>query len=197
MFINDLVCEGCGDCSKKSNCISIEPLETEFGRKRVINQSSCNKDYSCREGFCPSFVTVENAEVKSTEASAFPHDLYAKLPEPDVTLPDRAYNLLVTGIGGTGVVTVGAVLGMAAHLEGKGASILDSIGLAQKNGSVLSHIRLTPSPDKQYAARVPLASADALIGCDIVTAVGKEAMNTIRRDHTRAAINSHVAPTAN
>ena len=197
MFINDLVCEGCGDCSKKSNCISIEPLETEFGRKRVINQSSCNKDYSCQEGFCPSFVTVENAHIKKKEASAFPHDLYAKLPEPDASLPDCTYNLLVTGIGGTGVVTVGAVLGMAAHLEGKGASILDSIGLAQKNGSVLSHIRLTAKPEQLYSARVPLASADGLIGCDIVTAVGKEAMNTLRHDHTRAVINDHVAPTAN
>ncbi len=197
MFINDLVCEGCGDCSKKSNCISIEPQETEFGRKRVINQSSCNKDYSCQEGFCPSFVTVENAEIKKQEASAFPQDLYAKLPEPDTALPNRTYNLLVTGIGGTGVVTVGAVLGMAAHLEGKGASILDSIGLAQKNGSVLSHIRLTANPAGLYAARVPLASADGLIGCDIVTAVGKEAMNALRRDHTRAVINNHMAPTAN
>jgi indolepyruvate ferredoxin oxidoreductase len=197
MFINDLVCEGCGDCSKKSNCISIEPLETEFGRKRIINQSSCNKDYSCKEGFCPSFVTVQNAQIKKQEASVFPHDLYEKLPEPATTLPDRTYNLLVTGIGGTGVVTVGAVLGMAAHLEGKGASILDSIGLAQKNGSVLSHIRLTAKPEQLYSARLPLASADGLIGCDIVTAVGKEAMNAMRRNHTRAVINDQMAPTAN
>lgn len=196
MFINDLVCEGCGDCSKKSNCISIEPKETEFGRKRVINQSSCNKDYTCKEGFCPSFVTVENAHVKKKEASAFPQDLYEKLPEPDTHLPDRTYNLLVTGIGGTGVVTVGAVLGMAAHLEGKGATILDSIGLAQKNGSVLSHIRISADPERLYSSRVPLASADGLIACDIVTAVGKEAMNAMRRDHTRAAINDHMAPTA-
>jgi len=197
MFINDLVCEGCGDCSKKSNCVSIEPLETEFGRKRVINQSSCNKDYTCKEGFCPSFVTVENAEVKRKDASEFPYDLYDKLEEPVTSLGGRTHNLLVTGIGGTGVVTVGAVLGMAAHLEGKGASILDSIGLAQKNGSVLSHIRIAPSPEHLHAARVPLASADAVIGCDIVTAVGKEAMNTLRRNHTRAVINDHIAPTAN
>ncbi|HCX13751.1 MAG TPA: indolepyruvate ferredoxin oxidoreductase family protein [Rhodospirillaceae bacterium] len=197
MFINELVCEGCGDCSKKSNCISIEPQETEFGRKRKINQSSCNKDYTCKEGFCPSFVTVENAEIRKQEASAFPQDLYAQLPEPDTTLPNRTYNLLVTGIGGTGVVTVGAVLGMAAHLEGKGASILDSIGLAQKNGSVLSHIRLTAKPSELYSARVPLASADGLIGCDIATAVGKEATNALCRDHTRAVINNHMAPTAN
>jgi indolepyruvate ferredoxin oxidoreductase len=196
MFINDLVCEGCGDCSKKSNCISVEPKETEFGRKRVINQSSCNKDYTCKEGFCPSFVTVENAHIKKKEASAFPQDLYGKLPEPETSLPDRTYNLLVTGIGGTGVVTVGAVLGMAAHLEGKGASILDSIGLAQKNGSVLSHIRLSAKAEQLHSARVPLASADGLIGCDIVTAVGKEAMNAMRRDHTRAVINDHMAPTA-
>ena len=195
MFINDLVCEGCGDCSKKSNCISVEPLETEFGRKRVINQSSCNKDYTCKEGFCPSFVTVENAHIKKKEASAFPHDLYEKLPEPDTTLEDRIHNLLVTGIGGTGVVTVGAVLGMAAHLEGKGATILDSVGLAQKNGSVLSHIRLSGTQHNLHSSRVPAASADGLIACDIVTAVGKDAMSTLLHNHTQAVINDHMAPT--
>jgi indolepyruvate ferredoxin oxidoreductase len=197
MFINDLVCEGCGDCSKKSNCVSIEPLETEFGRKRAINQSSCNKDYTCKEGFCPSFVTVENAVIRKQENSAFPKDYYATLPEPRAELPeDRAYNLLVTGIGGTGVVTVGAVLGMAAHLEGKGCSILDSVGLAQKNGSVVSHIRLAQSQSEIFSAKIPLASTDCLLACDIVTGVGKEATQTLSTTHTRAVINEHVAPTA-
>ena len=173
MFINEAVCEGCGDCSRASNCISVEPLETELGRKRQINQSSCNKDYSCNEGFCPSFVTVEDAVLRKREASDYPA-AYAGLPEPEPRSPDGVGNIVVTGIGGTGVVTVGALLGMAAHLEGKGASVLDSIGLAQKNGAVVSYIRVAPSPDDVHSARIPIGQADCLIACDVVVAAGKE-----------------------
>ena len=144
VVINELVCEGCGDCGVKSNCVSVAPVETEFGRKRTIDQSSCNKDYSCVKGFCPSFVTVEGGSLrkpKKAEAGEFP-------PLPDPTLPatTEPYGILVTGIGGTGVVTIGALLGMAAHLEGKGCSVLDMTGLAQKNGAVVSHVRIADTP---------------------------------------------------
>src|SRR6185436_5419174 len=144
-----------------------------------------------------SFVTVENAHVRKRSASAFPHDLYAKLPEPNAVLPDRTYNVLVTGIGGTGVVTVGAVVGMAAHVEGKACAILDSTGLAQKNGSVLSHLRIAKTPDNLFSSKIPVGQADALLACDMVTAVNKEAMSTLGKDRTRAVINEHVTPTAN
>ncbi len=194
MFINEAVCEGCGDCSKKSNCISIEPLETEFGRKRQINQSSCNKDYSCDNGFCPSFVTVNNAVLRKRQASGYP-DGYAALPEPTIAVLNHPHNIVVTGIGGTGVVTVGALLGMAAHIEGKGCSVLDSIGLAQKNGAVVSYVRVAASSDELHTARIPVASADTLLACDIIVAAGQEALSTVRPG-TKALLNSHVAPTA-
>lgn len=194
MFINDLVCEGCGDCGVKSNCVSIEPLETPFGRKRAINQSSCNKDYSCKEGFCPSFVTVENARPRRRAAAKPPEELRARVSDPGASIGERPHNLLITGIGGTGVVTIGALIGMAAHLDGKSASVLDSIGLAQKNGSVVSYIRLSDRDDALHSARVPKHDADAMIACDLVVAADREVMNAIKPQHTRAVINTHIAP---
>jgi indolepyruvate ferredoxin oxidoreductase len=196
LFINDLVCEGCGDCSVQSNCISVEPVETEFGRKRHINQSSCNKDYSCKSGFCPSFVTVEGGRLRKHKAQENVADLVAKLPEPPVPNLDKPFNLVVTGIGGTGVITVGALLGMAAHIEGKGSSVLDSIGLAQKNGSVLSYVRVAKTPDDLTTARIPVGATDCLIACDMVVAANQEAMVAVSKGRTRGVVNGNVTPTA-
>ena len=199
VIINELVCEGCGDCSVKSNCVSVEPLETEYGRKRQINQSACNKDFSCIKGFCPSFVTVSGARPRAAKAAAS-GDLeqrLADLPAPQtVAVDERPFNLVVTGIGGTGVITVGALLGMAAHLEGKGVTVLDFTGLAQKNGAVLSHVRIGASPEALHAPRVGDGAADLLLGCDMVVAAGEEAMRKIEPGSTAAIVNSHVAPTA-
>jgi indolepyruvate ferredoxin oxidoreductase len=196
LFINDLVCEGCGDCSDQSNCISVEPLETEFGRKRHINQSSCNKDYSCKSGFCPSFVTVEGGKLKKHKAQENVADLVKTLPEPPAASLAKPYNLVVTGIGGTGVITVGALLGMAAHIEGKGCSVLDSIGLAQKNGSVLSYVRVGATPEALTTARIPLGATDCLIACDMVVAAGPESMVAVAKGRTRGVVNGNVTPTA-
>jgi indolepyruvate ferredoxin oxidoreductase len=196
VFINELVCEGCGDCGVKSNCVSVEPLETEFGRKRVINQSSCNKDYSCVKGFCPSFVTVEGGRVRRGKALAEGAEQWAPLPEPTLPATDRPYGILVTGIGGTGVVTIGALLGMAAHLEGKGVTVLDMTGLAQKNGAVMSHIRIASRPEELYSARIASGEADAVIACDMVVAVGAEAQSKMAAGRTRLAINRSEIPTA-
>ncbi|HZD24743.1 MAG TPA: indolepyruvate ferredoxin oxidoreductase family protein, partial [Alphaproteobacteria bacterium] len=155
IFINDLVCEGCGDCSVQSNCVSVEPLETEFGRKRRINQSTCNKDFSCVKGFCPSFVSVSGATPRKAKAGASGADTLdaalESLPEPDVAPSAEPYDILVTGIGGTGVITIGALLGMAAHLEGKGVTVLDSTGISQKNGAVMSHVRIADRPEDLHA----------------------------------------------
>jgi len=192
-FINEAVCEGCGDCGVKSNCVSIIPRETPFGRKRAIDQSSCNKDFSCVNGFCPSFVTVHGGTLhKPAGTSAAPPEL------PDPVLPglDEPYGIVITGIGGTGVVTIGAVLGMAAHLEGKGASVLDQIGLAQKNGAVVSHVRIAESPDAIHAVRIAAGGARLLLGCDIVTAGGPETLAKVRPNYTRAVVNSHATMTA-
>src|SRR2546430_7895455 len=144
VVINELVCEGCGDCGVKSNCVSVAPGETEFGRKRAIDQSSCNKDYSCIKGFCPSFVTVEGGSLRKPQKADAAD--FSRLREPTPAQTTEPYGILVTGIGGTGVVTIGALLGMAAHLEGKGVSVLDMTGLAQKNGSVVSHVRIADRP---------------------------------------------------
>ena len=147
IFINDMVCEGCGDCGVTSNCVSVSPLETEFGRKRFIDQSACNKDYSCVKGFCPSFVNVIGGNVKKNKtAENLPPDLFELLPDPEQPRLDKPYGVLVTGIGGTGVVTIGALIGMAAHIEKKGVSVLDMTGLAQKGGAVISHCLLYTSP---------------------------------------------------
>ncbi|MEP3244699.1 MAG: indolepyruvate ferredoxin oxidoreductase family protein [Sneathiella sp.] len=194
VMINDLVCEGCGDCSVKSNCISVEPLETEFGRKRSINQSSCNKDFSCVKGFCPSFVTIEGGALRKPEKSAM-DDPAAGLPMPTLKEIDQPYRILITGIGGTGVVTIGALLGMAAHLEQKGVTVLDQAGLAQKGGAVTSHIHIAPSPEHINAVRIPAGRADLLIGCDMVVAGSYDSLAKLDKGIAHAVVNSHPAPT--
>ena len=194
-YINDLVCEGCGDCSVESNCLSVEPKETPFGRKRQINLSSCNKDFSCLNGFCPSFVTVEGATRRKKSASEIDAvGRAATLPLPAPATLDRPYDLLVTGVGGTGVITVGALIGMAAHLERRGVSVLDFTGFAQKFGPVLSFIRLASSPDALHQVRIDQGAADALIGCDLVVSSSPKASGTYRRG-TRAAVNTAEMPT--
>jgi indolepyruvate ferredoxin oxidoreductase len=195
LFINARVCEGCGDCGVASNCLSLTPLETDYGRKRAIDQSSCNKDFSCVKGFCPSFVTVHGAKIRRSKAGSEADALLAALPEP-VALPglDRPWNILVTGIGGTGVVTIGALLGMAAHLEGKGVTVLDQTGLAQKGGAVLSHVRIAATPAALHAARIPPGEGDLVLGCDLAVSAGPEAMARMRAGRTRAFVNVHGAP---
>ncbi|MDE2429703.1 MAG: 2-oxoacid:acceptor oxidoreductase family protein, partial [Burkholderiales bacterium] len=195
MFINEAVCEGCGDCGVQSNCTSILPLETEFGRKRAIDQSSCNKDYSCVKGFCPSFVTVEGGKLRKSKTGTARTDDFGSLPEPRLPACDSAYNILLNGIGGTGVITVGALLGMAAHLEGKGASVLDMTGMSQKNGSVTSHIRIVNQGAKLRAQRISTGEADLVLGCDILTAGAHDAISKMRSGRTRAVINTHEQPT--
>lgn len=199
IFINELVCEGCGDCSVQSNCLSIVPIETEFGRKRKIDQSSCNKDYSCVKGFCPSFVSVEGGELKKPELRKIDGDLRAllgNLPPPETPIIDQAYDLLVAGVGGTGVVTIGAIITMAAHLEGKGASVLDFMGFAQKGGSVLSYVRLGASPDALNQVRIDNGEAEALIACDLVVATDERALKVMQSGRTRAVANIDIMPTA-
>jgi len=199
VVINELVCEGCGDCSVQSNCISIEPVETEFGRKRRINQSSCNKDYSCLKGYCPSFVSVHGGRVRRTAlegADGGGDEIFAGLPEPARADASAPVNVLVTGIGGSGVVTVGALLGMAAHLEGKGCSVLDVTGLAQKNGPVTSHVRIANRPDDLFATRIAAGDADLLLGCDVVVSAGADALSKLAKGRTTAVVNDHVAPTS-
>ena len=195
VVINDLVCEGCGDCSVASNCLSVEPLNTPFGRKRRINQSSCNKDFSCLDGFCPSFVTVEGATRRKKEMAGLDIDaLIADLPAPDLPMLDDPFDLLVTGVGGTGVVTVGQLVTMAAHLEGKGASVLDFTGFAQKFGTVLSYIRIATAPDALNQVRIDDAAADAVIGCDIVVSSAPRA-SAHYRPGTRLVLNRAEMPT--
>jgi indolepyruvate ferredoxin oxidoreductase len=198
IFINPDVCEGCGDCSVQSNCISVQPLETEFGRKRKIDQSTCNKDYSCVNGFCPSFVTVSGAKI-AKRAAADAGDLeqlIAALPEPRTApLDDRGCNILVGGIGGTGVLTIGALLGMAAHLDGKGCTILDMTGMAQKGGSVTSHIRIGADPGTIYTSRLSEGMTDLLIACDMIVGSGPTVLKTVRPARTTAIINTDVSPT--
>ncbi len=197
VFINDLVCEGCGDCSQTSNCVSVQPLETEFGRKRQIDQSNCNKDYSCVEGFCPSFVTVHGGTLKRAETSSVDSgNLFADLPLPPARQLDAPYNILVTGIGGTGVITIGALLGMAAHVDGRGCSALDFTGLAQKNGAVMSHVRIAPAPDDIATVRITSGGADVILGCDIVVSAGATALSRVERGVTRAFVNADLQPTA-
>jgi indolepyruvate ferredoxin oxidoreductase len=209
VVINEAVCEGCGDCSVQSSCVSVEPVETEFGRKRRINQSSCNKDFSCLKGFCPSFVTVEGGALRSgrggggrvAAAQGGPRDPAPDLPDPQqfVGIRDsgnRSYGILVTGVGGTGVVTVGQLLGMAAHLEGKGISVLDMAGLAQKGGAVYSHVQIAERADDLFSTRIATGEADLVLGCDLVVAAGNEALSKMRPGVTRAVVNATVSPTA-
>ena len=198
VFINPDVCEGCGDCSVQSNCISVQPLETEFGRKRKIDQSSCNKDYSCLKGFCPSFVTVVGAKT-ATRTGSNPEglrQLVASLPDPPIAPVDaKGYNILVAGIGGTGVLTIGALVGMAAHLDGKGCTVLDVTGMAQKGGSVTSHIRIGADPHGIFSSRLSEGMTDLLIACDMIVAAGPSTLKTVRPGRTAAVLNTDVSPT--
>ncbi|MCL4682671.1 MAG: indolepyruvate ferredoxin oxidoreductase family protein [Rhodocyclaceae bacterium] len=195
VFINELVCEGCGDCSAKSNCLAVVPVETEFGRKRAIDQSTCNKDYACVSGFCPSIVTVHGGRLRRGQALATTDDAFAGLPAPALPALERPYGILVTGVGGTGVVTIGALIGMAAHLEGKGATVLDMTGLAQKGGAVMSHVRLAERQEQLHAPRLATGEADTLLGCDIVVAVGNDALVKTQTGRTRAIVNTGKAIT--
>lgn len=202
--INPLVCEGCGDCSEQSNCLSVEPLETEFGRKRAINQSTCNKDFSCVKGFCPSFVTVEGGELRKPDARKVPSlNGLPPIPEPVVPDPvkaDRAgggcYGILVAGVGGTGVITIGQLLGVAAHIEGKGIVTQDAAGLAQKGGATWSHVLIADRPEQIHTTRVALAEAELVLGCDPIVAADRETLSRVREGHTWVALNTHGAPTA-
>jgi indolepyruvate ferredoxin oxidoreductase len=201
VVINELVCEGCGDCSVQSNCLSVEPVETEFGRKRRINQNTCNKDYSCLKGFCPSFVTVEGGQLKkptkkeAASSRADPNTL-PELPEPTLPLAEQAWGIVVAGIGGTGVITIGQLLGMAAHLEGKGVITQDSAGLAQKGGATWSHIQIANRQDAIHTTKVDTAKADLVIACDGIVAAGKSTLSLMREGRTYVALNSHATPTA-
>ncbi|HEY7383612.1 MAG TPA: indolepyruvate ferredoxin oxidoreductase family protein [Beijerinckiaceae bacterium] len=194
VIINDLVCEGCGDCSVQSNCVAVQPLETEFGRKRVIDQSNCNKDFSCLRGFCPSFVTVHGAKPKKTLAPARSQGAVegsgGSLPEPPRPAIERTYNIIVTGVGGTGVVTIGAILGMAAHLEGKGCGMIDMAGLAQKGGAVYSHVRLANTPDDIHAIRVSAGAAHLILGCDLVVTGTKRVLASVKDGQTALVVNT-------
>jgi indolepyruvate ferredoxin oxidoreductase len=194
--INEMVCEGCGDCSVKSNCLSVEPLETEFGRKRAINQSTCNKDFSCVKGFCPSFVTVEGGQLKKGKSSASAKVEDFVVPEVQEPSLEKPFGILVTGIGGTGVITIGQILGMAAHLEGKGVSVLDMSGLAQKYGAVMSHVKLAASPAQVNVARLGTGDARLIIGCDLVVSASADALDKMKPEATRALVNGTTTPTA-
>jgi indolepyruvate ferredoxin oxidoreductase len=195
VVINELVCEGCGDCSVESNCLSVEPVETEFGPKRRINQSSCNKDFSCVNGFCPSFVTLEGVSHKKRHPANRDFSALAmQLPEPDLPGLDQPYDLLITGVGGTGVITVGALVTMAAHLEGRGSTVLDFTGFAQKFGPVLSFVRIAASPDDIHQVRIDKGAADALIGCDVVVSSSPKASASYRAG-MKAVVNLAKMPT--
>jgi indolepyruvate ferredoxin oxidoreductase len=191
VVINELVCEGCGDCGIASNCVSIVPVETEFGRKRQIDQSSCNKDYSCLNGFCPSFVTVEGAALRKPGPAAGVDDGLGDLPDPELPPLTESYGIVVGGVGGTGVVTIGQLLGMAAHLEGKGTAVLEMTGLAQKGGAVMSHLRIAPRPEDIQTVRIAPGGARLLLGCDLVVAGGKEALLTLAPGAGHAVVNAH------
>ena len=194
VFINELVCEGCGDCGKQSNCVAIDAVETEFGRKRRIDQSACNKDFSCLKGFCPSFVTVSGGKLKATAAKADTADgAILDLPAPPPADVSKPFAMMVTGVGGTGVVTVGAVIGMAAHLEGKGCGIVDMAGLAQKGGSVVSHLRIAQRPEDINTITVPAGGADLVLGCDIMVVGSKKVLAAIRPGETQVFVNTHEA----
>ncbi len=188
VFINPDVCEGCGDCGVQSNCVSIVPLETELGRKRAIDQSSCNKDFSCLNGFCPSFVTVEGARLRKSATAKVE---IGALPEPDLPAIEGTHNIVITGVGGTGVVTIGAVLAMAAHVDGKGAGMMEMAGLAQKGGAVHIHCRIAEKPEDITAIRVAVGECDALIGGDLVVSAGSKTLGLTRPGETGAVVNSH------
>jgi indolepyruvate ferredoxin oxidoreductase len=194
IFINKEVCEGCGDCSVQSNCVAVEPVETEFGRKRMINQSSCNKDFSCVKGFCPSFVEVSGAKIRKPDGKGKVDTFDDDLPLPQLPAMGADYNILVTGIGGTGVLTISALLGMAAHLEGKASATADMAGLAQKGGAVYSHVRLGETNDVLRSPRIITGGADLLFACDAVTGAGVVTQDLLNPKRTAAVVNSNIAP---
>ncbi|VVD83495.1 indolepyruvate ferredoxin oxidoreductase [Pandoraea communis] len=196
VVINEAVCEGCGDCSVKSNCLSVEPLETEFGTKRQINQSTCNKDYSCLNGFCPSFVTVEGGQLRKPKTAQVDSSGLPPLPEPPLPAITRPYGILVTGVGGTGVVTIGGLLGMAAHLENKGVTTLDVTGLAQKGGAVTSHVQIALQPEDIHATRIAMGDARVVIGCDAITTASDDTLSRVQHGVTNIVVNSAHTPTA-
>jgi len=190
VIINELVCEGCGDCGVQSNCVSIQPVETEFGRKRRIDQSSCNKDFSCINGFCPSFVTVHGARLKKAAGKAGSADPLDGVPEPrPFDLGAEGWSAIIDGVGGTGVVTIGAILGMAAHLEGKGCGLIDMAGLAQKGGAVFTHLRIARKPEEIQAIRVSAGAADLILGCDLVVSGSRKVLAAVREGHTTFLAN--------
>ena len=194
-FINDAVCEGCGDCSVKSNCLSVLPLETELGRKRMIDQSACNKDFSCVEGFCPSFVTVHGGELRKPSISR-QEVVFDPLPEPQIPALDKPWNTVVTGVGGTGVLTIASLMAMAAHIEGKGCATLNQTGLAQKFGAVISHVRVAQNQEDIKAVRVSAGEADLLLGCDLAVTATEEALGKVDTERSHAVVNSAEVPTA-
>ena len=197
VVINEAVCEGCGDCSVQSNCLSVEPVETEFGRKRRINQSTCNLDYSCTKGFCPSFVTVEGGQLKKPKKEQR-GDLSTLPPLPEPVLPnaDRAWGIVVGGVGGTGVITIGQLLGMAAHMEGKGVVTQDAGGLAQKGGATWSHVQIANSASAIHTTKVDMAQADLVIACDSIVGATKYTLAVMQKGRTYVALNTHGTPTA-
>lgn len=191
VVINEMVCEGCGDCGVKSNCVAVGAVETEFGRKRQIDQSACNKDFSCINGFCPSFVTVHGGKLKTGDAAPGLSAKLPEIPEPKMPMLDHSYGIIVTGVGGTGVVTVGAILGMAAHMEGKGSAIIDMAGLAQKGGEVASHLRIAPKPSDIKSIRIAASGADLILACDMVTASTQKVLGSIDAGRTNVVVNAH------
>src|SRR6185369_4773632 len=186
VFINEAVCEGCGNCGLKSNCLSVVPVQTELGTKRAIDQFTCNLDLACLAGHCPALVTVERATLRRAQGLALGNS--ADLPEPQLPKLAEPYSLLIAGVGGTGVVTLGALLGMAAHLEGKAVTVLDQSGLAQKGGAVLTHVRFARNQDELHAPR--MVHADVLLGCDMLVAAGADALPRLVRGRTRAVVNT-------
>jgi indolepyruvate ferredoxin oxidoreductase len=189
VVINELVCEGCGDCNVQSNCLSVMALETELGRKRRINQSSCNQDFSCLEGFCPSFVTLKGA--KRNPPRPLASEALPKLPEPRHVDANGVHNILIAGVGGTGVVTASGLLGLAAHLEGKHVRQLDQTGLAQKFGAVLSHVRIAADTERLHGMRIPAGQVDLLLGADLIVAAGKEPLSMLSHERSAVIVNTH------
>jgi indolepyruvate ferredoxin oxidoreductase len=199
LFINEAVCEGCGDCGVQSNCLAVVPVETEFGRKRAIDQSACNKDYSCEKGFCPSFVSVMGGSVKKGRGLAgadADSDSFGVPPAPTFDSTATPYGILITGVGGTGVVTIGALIGMAAHIDGKGVTVLDMTGLAQKGGAVFSHVRICDNSEAIHAVRVATGEANAVIGGDVIVTASPDALARMRTGRTRVVVNCAETPTA-
>jgi indolepyruvate ferredoxin oxidoreductase len=200
VMINELVCEGCGDCGVQSNCLSVEPLETDLGRKRTINQNTCNKDTSCLKGFCPSFISIEGGQLKKkAKGQKFDVSALPSLPLPviqDLSQATQAYGIVVAGVGGTGVITIGQLLGMAAHIDGLGIVTQDSAGLAQKGGATWSHVLLAKHQDQIQTTRVSMAAADLILGCDPIVTAGKETLSRMLHGRTHVALNSHSTPTA-